>query len=453
MSAADSSGAMGLNIPAAFASSCDRRPPSKCTSPPNANVTGWSLPRRDRVVVVVGWGSGAVDSGVVRAAGSSEPSDWASAEITNVAPTTPTATRKVITTRRTDDQRTRRGPTYDGPAMSRLRLSPRAYRQVTLVAAILLALIIVSGAAVRLTGSGLGCPEWPNCTEGRLTAGASDDIHAQIEFANRAVTGLVSLAVMIAVLGSLVRLPRRKDLIWLSVGLVLGVIAQALLGALVVSELLAPPFVMGHFLLSAVLLADAIVLHHRAGLPDDMRSRPAVPASTLWLGRLLVASVSVILVTGTVVTGAGPHSGDAGDNADLKATRLDLSVPDVARIHGTTVMVFLGLTLVTLWVVSRQPGARRVMPRLALLLGLVVAQGALGYAQYFNGVPALLVGIHVAGATAVFSATLGVLLAMYEPVRRRTGDVAPPPVANDAEPPDLRTGVPAGLAGTPIPQQ
>ena len=337
--------------------------------------------------------------------------------------------------------------------MGRLRLSPRAYRRITLVAAILLALIIVSGAAVRLTGSGLGCPEWPNCTEGRLTAVASDGIHAQIEFANRAVTGLVSLAVMIAVLGSLIRRPRRTDLTWLSIGLVAGVIAQALLGALVVSNLLAPPFVMGHFLLSAVLLANAIVLYHRAGIPDDMRSRPAVQPSTLWLGRLLVVTVWVVLVTGTVVTGAGPHSGDAGAHDDLKATRLDLAVPDVARIHGTSVMVFLGLTLVTLWVVGRRPGTRRVMQRLGVLLLLLVAQGAVGYAQYFNGVPALLVGVHVAGATAVFSATVAVLLAMYEPVRRRTGQVAEPAAPPGVVPPILSGGAPADRPGAPVPQQ
>ncbi len=150
---------------------------------------------------------------------------------------------------------------------------------------------------------------------------------------------------------------------------------------------------MGHFLLSAVLLADAIVLYHRAGIPDDMRSRPAVKPGTLWLGRLLVLSASVVLVTGTVVTGAGPHSGDAGSDAKLKATRLDIAVPEVARIHGTTVMVFLALTLIALWVVSRQPGARRVMQRLGLLLVLIVAQGALGYTQYFNGVPAAAGGL------------------------------------------------------------
>jgi heme a synthase len=306
--------------------------------------------------------------------------------------------------------------------MGRLRLSPRAYQWITLVAAILLALIIVTGAAVRLTGSGLGCPEWPNCTKGSF-ASSSSDYHATVEFANRVVTGLVSFAVIVAVLGSLVRLPRRRDLIWLSLGLVLGVIAQALLGALVVEELLDPPFVMGHFLLSAVLLADAIVLHHRAGLPDGTRSRPAFGPGPIWMGRLLVFAVSVVLVTGTVVTGAGPHSGDAGSGASLRATRLDLAVPEVARIHGTSVMAFLALVLITLLLMTRQTGPRRgrVLLRLEILLGLVIAQGALGYYQYFNGVPRLAVGFHVAGATAVFSATMIVLLSMYEPVRVRPG--------------------------------
>ena len=338
--------------------------------------------------------------------------------------------------------------------MSRLRISPRTYRQVTLVAAILLAAIIVTGAAVRLTGSGLGCPDWPNCTNGHLTSGASHDTHANIEFANRVVTGLVSLAIVVAVLGSIVRLPRRRDLVWLSFGLVVGLIAQILLGALVVEELLDPPFVMGHFLVSTVLLANAIVLYHRAGIPDDARSRPSVRPSTLWLGRLLVLSASVVLVTGTVVTGSGPHSGDAGSNAKLKATRLNFTVPEVARIHGTSVMVFLALTLVTLWVVSRDPGARKVMSRVGLLLILLVAQAALGYTQYFNGVPPILVGFHVAGATAVFSATLAVLLSMYEPVPRRRG--IPDPVPAVPEPvPAVAVGVdaPPNVAGAALPPQ
>jgi cytochrome c oxidase assembly protein subunit 15 len=337
--------------------------------------------------------------------------------------------------------------------MGRLGVSPRAYRQVTLAAAILLAAIIVTGAAVRLTGSGLGCPDWPNCTNGHLTSGASHDIHATIEFANRVVTLLVSIAIVVAVLGSLVRRPRRRDLVWLSLGLVVGLVAQILLGALVVEELLDPPFVMGHFLLSAVLLANAIVLYHRAGIPDDARSRPSVRPGTLWLGRLLVLSASVVLVTGTVVTGSGPHSGDAGSNARLKATRLDFRVPEVARIHGTSVMVFLGFTLVTLWVVSRDPGARRVMQRVGLLLILIVAQATIGYVQYFNGVPALLVGFHVAGATAVFSAAIAVLLSMYESVPRRRGRPPSEPVPEVVPAPVVRTGDPANAAGAVVPPQ
>jgi cytochrome c oxidase assembly protein subunit 15 len=337
--------------------------------------------------------------------------------------------------------------------MGRLGVSPRAYRQVTLAAAILLAAIIVTGAAVRLTGSGLGCPDWPNCTNGHLTSGASHDTHATIEFANRVVTLLVSIAIVVAVLGSLVRRPRRRDLVWLSLGLVVGLIAQILLGALVVEELLDPPFVMGHFLLSAVLLANAIVLYHRAGIPDDARSRPSVRSGTLWLGRLLVLSASVVLVTGTVVTGSGPHSGDAGSKARLKATRLDFQVPEVARIHGTSVMVFLAFTLVTLWVVSRDPGARRVMQRVGLLLILLVAQATIGYVQYFNGVPPLLVGFHVAGATAVFSATIAVLLSMYESVPRRRGRSASEPLPDVAPAPAVRTPGPANVAGASVPPQ
>jgi cytochrome c oxidase assembly protein subunit 15 len=310
--------------------------------------------------------------------------------------------------------------------MRRLRISPRTYRWVTLAAALLLAFIIVTGAAVRLTGSGLGCPEWPNCTKGSLQVVQTSDEHQAIESINRAITGLVSVAVMLAVLGSLVRRPRRADLVWLSLGLVVGVIAQALLGALVVQELLDPTFVMGHFLLSAVLLADAIYLYYRAGLPDGVRTRPTVAAPVLWLTRLLVLAVSAVLVTGTVVTGAGPHSGDAGTkHTGVRATRLDLPVPEAARIHGTTVMVFLALTLITLAFVIRSRAPERVYRRIGILLGLLVAQAAVGYIQYFNGVPAWLVGVHVAGATAVFSATVALLLGLYAPVESPPAAAAP----------------------------
>ena len=150
-------------------------------------------------------------------------------------------------------------------------------------------------------------------------------------------TGLVSVAVIVAVLGSLVRIPKRMDLVWLSVGLVAGVFAQAVLGGLTVLFDLKPGFVMAHFLLSIVLLTDALVLVRRAGQPDGP-AHAVVSRRTVTLGRVLLVLASVVLVTGTVVTGAGPHSG-GGKQDDV--SRLDLRIPDVARVHGTMVMIFL----------------------------------------------------------------------------------------------------------------
>ncbi len=301
--------------------------------------------------------------------------------------------------------------------MRRVRLTPEQYRRITVAAAWSLAVIIVTGAAVRLTGSGLGCPEWPNCTAGSLTPTRAVGFHGVIEFVNRMVTGIVSVAVIIAVLGSLVRTPRRRDLVWLSCGLVLGVIAQALLGALVVKKLLDPPFVMGHFLLSAILLANALVLVWRAGVADGTEAPVTVPVPVHRLAIAVVVLAGAVLVTGTVVTGAGPHSGDAGNSAkiSLRATRLDLRVADVARVHGTTVMVFLGVVLALLAVLVRTRASAALYRRVTLLLGVLVLQAGVGYWQYFTDVPAALVAVHVAGATAVFAAAVMVVLGCREP--------------------------------------
>jgi cytochrome c oxidase assembly protein subunit 15 len=312
------------------------------------------------------------------------------------------------------------------------RLSPVQYRRVTVVAAFLLAAIIVTGSAVRLTGSGLGCPDWPNCEPGRLTPYAANDFHAMVEFVNRMVTGLVSIAVIVAVLGSLVRVPRRRDLLFLSLGLVAGVIVQIVLGKLVVEKLLSPPWVMGHFLVSMVLLANALVLSRRAGQPDAAFAHRPVPVaapSVVWMSRVLLVAASVVVVTGTVVTGSGPHSGDVPGTAQ-RATRLDLYIPDVVRIHGTSAMVLLGLALVTLALVARTAAPRPVANRLGVLLAVLVAQAGVGYAQYFNDIPALLVGIHVAGATALWAATVWFVLGATErqTVEERVAAVTPEPV-------------------------
>jgi cytochrome c oxidase assembly protein subunit 15 len=291
-------------------------------------------------------------------------------------------------------------------------LSPRAYQRVTLVAAILLAMIIVTGGAVRLTDSGLGCPVGLSCPARELHRFAVSSEHRFIEHANRLITGVVSIAVIVAVLGSLVRVPRRRDLTFLSLGLVAGVFAQAVLGQLTVEFDLKPQFVMAHFLLSIVLLTNAIWLNWRAGQPDDAtESQPVVSPRIVVMSRALVGLAALVLASGTVVTGAGPHSG--GGQHDNVA-RLDLHLETAARFHGTLVMVFLALVLVTLWLVRRDRAPRAVQTRLTVLLVVLVAQAGVGYAQYFNDIPALLVGIHIAGAAAVWSATVVFGLGCFE---------------------------------------
>jgi cytochrome c oxidase assembly protein subunit 15 len=288
----------------------------------------------------------------------------------------------------------------------RFRLSPAAYRRIVLVAAVLLGLIIVSGGAVRLTGSGLGCPDWPNCRPGSLVPKGASDGHAMVEFVNRIFTGAVSIAVIVCVLGSLLRDPRRRDLVWLSWGLVFGVVAQAVLGGLTVLFDLQPPFVMGHFLLSLVLLTDAIVLYKRAGEPHT-RSTLAVDTAVRTLGRALVAIAAIVVFTGTIVTSTGPHGGDE------EAKRFNFALSSVARIHGVSVMIFLGLTIVTIAVLRRTRSPEATINRLGAVLIVSFAQAAIGYIQYFNDTPALLVGMHIAGATIVWTTVVWYYLGLF----------------------------------------
>jgi heme a synthase len=286
------------------------------------------------------------------------------------------------------------------------RLSPSAYQRITLAAAILLAIIIVTGGAVRLTGSGLGCPEWPSCEPGSLTPHEASDVNAMVEFVNRMFTGLVSIAVIVAVLGSFLREPRRRDLIWLSLGLVAGVFAQAVLGGLTVLFELQPPFVMAHFLVSLVLLANALVLYRRAGEQEGPATLVTVGAART-MGRLLLVVAGLVVVTGTVVTATGPHGGDED------ARRFDFDIRVVARIHGSSVVLFVALVLLTFWLLRRTRAPRDVQQRLGVLLLVTVAQAGIGYAQYLSGIPALLVGFHLAGATTVWAAVIWFYLGLF----------------------------------------
>jgi cytochrome c oxidase assembly protein subunit 15 len=284
---------------------------------------------------------------------------------------------------------------------ARFTLSPATYRRVTSLALVALAFIVVTGGAVRVTGSGLGCPDWPTCAKGRIVAPL--ETHALIEFVNRTVTGAVSVMVIVAVLAALRRRPFRRDLVWLAVGLVFGVIGQIVLGGLVVLFDLYPPLVMGHFVVSMILVADAVVLQHRAGWADGSPAAPAVDAEMRRLGSWLVVWAAVVLTLGTVVTGSGPH---AGSNEGQFVERLPFALRDAARLHALAVWVLVALTVLTVWRARRDRAPAEVLRRGNVLLAVMFAQGAVGYVQYFTKLPAMLVAVHIAGATALWIAVL-----------------------------------------------
>jgi cytochrome c oxidase assembly protein subunit 15 len=280
----------------------------------------------------------------------------------------------------------------------RWQLTPMQYRRVCIVAMALLCVIVVSGAAVRLTGSGLGCEDWPNCNNEKLIDVSST--HAAIEQINRLFTGLVALGVIFAVLGSLVRVPRRRDLTWWSLGLVAGVIAQVVLGGITVLTDLHPVSVQGHFLLSMVLVANAMILVHRAAQPDTPR-QPIIEARFRRHVHVSMALTAAVLVAGTVVTGTGPHAGDE------RARRFDLDISTVAQIHGVMVWITVASVVALAARLRHAPSQRAVLEGpIAAWLGVGLAQAALGYIQYLSGVPVVLVGFHIAGATALWSITV-----------------------------------------------
>jgi cytochrome c oxidase assembly protein subunit 15 len=285
-----------------------------------------------------------------------------------------------------------------------VQLSPARYRAITVGALVALLVIVVTGAAVRLTGSGLGCEDWPRCSDERLIDVSSTN--AAIEQINRLFTGLVALAVIAAVLGSLWRTPRRRDLTVLSLGLVVGVVGQVVLGGVTVLVDLHPVAVQGHLLLSMVLVGTAVVLVHRAGEPDEGVRRTVVTAPSSTMVWALATATGVAILTGTVVTGAGPHAGDE------EARRFDVSIPAAARIHGVTVMIALTVAVALAVCLARQPADRhRLQHPLSSWIFVGLLQAAIGYTQYFNDVPPLLVGLHVAGATLLWAMTVWLVLA------------------------------------------
>ena len=271
-------------------------------------------------------------------------------------------------------------------------------RRLALAAVLVNVLIVVTGGAVRLTGSGLGCPTWPSCTDSSLTPTHAYAIHGIIEFTNRQLTFLVSLVVLATLVAAV--LGRRQ--IRLAVLLAASIPAQAVLGGITVLTKLNPWFVAAHFLLSIAIIAVAFLLWWRVReQPVRAGHRCAIDRALRLAGWPMLAVTAAVLAVGTVVTGSGPHAGDKG-----ATHRIQLSPSSVAQLHADLVMLLIGVT-VGFVLLARAAGAdagtRRAGHR---LLAVELGQGLIGFVQYFTHVPALLVGVHMLGACLVWLAAL-----------------------------------------------
>lgn len=286
--------------------------------------------------------------------------------------------------------------------LPRRELSPAVFRWFALAAFISMIVIVLTGAAVRLTGSGLGCPDWPTCFKDQIAGSWS--IHPLIEYANRMVTVTLVILTGVTFIASLLRRPRRRDLAVLAGLLILGVILDAILGAFVVYSKLNPWLVSLHMLLSLAMVVISAILYHRSkylygpGARVDVRD-PHFRA----VARLLWIPFVMLLITGTMTTGSGPHAG--GSQGQLQARRLPFAFSSAAWVHSVAATLFVGLVvglLVSIWKTSA-PAPLQLGVRRLVIIALI--QAAIGVTQYLTHVPAALVELHIAGA---ISLTIGV---------------------------------------------
>jgi cytochrome c oxidase assembly protein subunit 15 len=254
--------------------------------------------------------------------------------------------------------------------------------------------LILTGGAVRLTGSGLGCPTWPECTPGSYTPvpnQAEGALHAWIEFGNRLLTfGLVAISLIVL---AHVLITKRRDLRLLAAGQLLGILGQGVLGGITVLTDLHPLPVAGHLLLSIILVAAATSLYDRRESPVERIKQTDKLVSLLSKSHITLSFIVIIL--GTLVTGSGPHAGDA------QARRFDFDIRTVAILHADAVIALFGLTLALAVAIRTN---KVVLKKIYLFTFIALAQGAIGYLQYFTGIPEILVAAHLLGATLVWIA-------------------------------------------------
>ncbi|TMR22142.1 heme A synthase [Nonomuraea turkmeniaca] len=277
--------------------------------------------------------------------------------------------------------------------------------------------ITVTGAGVRVTGSGLGCPTWPKCTPDSFIPVAHPEVsmlNMLVEFGNRLLTFLVLAVGAACVIAAWRMVPRRRSLVRLAMLQPVGVLAQALWGGLVVNTMLNPFTVGMHFLISSGLIAACWMLYARAG-EGDGPARRVTHRDVRRLGYVLVAAVFGLLVAGVVVSGTGPHSGD------VMASRFDLDIEAVARLHADIAYIVVGLTFALLFALHVSDSTRPARRAALALFVVELLQGVIGYTQYFLAVPAALVLLHVLGSTLVWIAALRVITSL------RTRDPVPVP--------------------------
>lgn len=295
--------------------------------------------------------------------------------------------------------------------------SPRWVRRVYLANLVAQAGIVVTGAVVRVTGSGLGCPTWPECAEGSYipTARQAESWHKYVEFGNRLLTFILAALAIAAIVAALLDARRRKRtqltprpaLTLLAFIPLVGTVVQAILGGITVLTGLHPATVAAHFLVSIALIAVCVALYARSGDAGDAPITWLVPAPVRVLTWVLVAATLVVVVLGVIVTGSGPHSGDADTEA-----RFSFDPRTVSWLHADAVLFFLGLLVGVLVAASLVSGGRTLKKRAWILLFIALIQGAVGYTQFFTGLPETLVAIHVLGAVITWIAALFLIPAL-----------------------------------------
>jgi cytochrome c oxidase assembly protein subunit 15 len=305
---------------------------------------------------------------------------------------------------------------------NRLEISPHRYAQVATVALIGLALIVLTGAAVRLTDSGLGCPDWPKC----YGAGQHPalETHAVIEMGNRIVTACLGIAVIAAAVLAFFRRPYRRHLAIFGVLLPLGVVAQAILGALVVKFDLRPELVMLHFLLSMALLDAGFALFWCAR-HEPWDRRRSWDRKGVWAVRCLVPLGQLTILAGTVATGAGPHAGEFEGQLVQRFTfeGVGTTLEWVVQRHAVLATIY-GLAAIGVWFYLRRPGGdRRALKPLTVVLALLALQGVVGFIQWELELPTEIVWVHVALATCNWLAMLWTIAAAGR-LEPRTGTPA-----------------------------